>query len=104
LNFFQEFEHLTLARALSAEHEKDGSELEVLNFLDRLLQAADAGGRMGSAIEILILQALTFKAQDEISQAFASLEHALTLAEPQGYLRIFVDEGEAMRLLFQINE
>ncbi len=99
LNFFQEFEHLTLARALGAEHENDGSELEVPKFLDRLLQAAEAGGRMGSAIEILMLQALNFKAQNDSPQAFASLERALTLAEPQGYLRIFVDEGEAMRLL-----
>jgi LuxR family transcriptional regulator, maltose regulon positive regulatory protein len=92
LNFFQEFEHLTLARALGAEH-------EVPKFLDRLLQAAEAGGRTGSVIEILILQALTFKAQDDNSRSFASLERALTLAGPQGYLRIFVDEGEAMRLL-----
>ncbi len=100
LDFFHEFEHITLARALGVGHDGNGGkELEVPKFLDRLLQAAEAGGRTGSAIEILILQALTFKVQDDIPQAFASLEHALTLAEPQGYLRIFVDEGETMRLL-----
>lgn len=99
LDFFHEFEHITLARAIRAEHRNDGEKPEVQKFLDRLLQAAEVGGRMGNAIEILILQALNFKAQDDIPQAFASLERALTLAEPQGYLRIFVDEGEAMRLL-----
>ena len=54
---------------------------------------------MGSVIEILVVQALAFQAQGNVSQALASLERALALAEPEGYVRIFVDEGEAMRLL-----
>ena len=64
-------------------------------MLERLLQAAEAGGRMGSVIEILVVQALAFQAQGNISQALASVKRALALAEPEGYVRIFVDEGEA---------
>jgi LuxR family maltose regulon positive regulatory protein len=54
---------------------------------------------MGSVIEILVAQALAHQAQGSTSQAFASLERALTLAKPEGYVRIFVDEGEPIRLL-----
>jgi LuxR family maltose regulon positive regulatory protein len=50
-------------------------------------------------IENLWLQALAHQAQGNIAPALASLERALTLAEPEGYVRTFVDEGEPMRLL-----
>jgi len=65
------------------------------------LQAAEAGGRRGSAIQILLLQALAFRAQDDLPHAFAPLERALALAEPEGYVRIFVDAGEEMRVLIE---
>jgi LuxR family maltose regulon positive regulatory protein len=52
-------------------------------------------------IEILVLQALAHDAQGNLRPALVSLERALTLAEPEGYVRIFVDEGEAMRLLIE---
>ena len=51
---------------------------------------------MGSVIEILVLLALAHQAQGNIPPALVSLERALTLAEPEGYVRIFVDEGEPM--------
>jgi LuxR family maltose regulon positive regulatory protein len=70
-------------------------------LLGRLLQAAETGGRLGSAIQILLLQALAFQAQDNLPLALPPLERALTLAEPEGYVRIFVDEGEALRLLIE---
>ena len=56
---------------------------------------------MGSAIEILVLQVLAYQMQEDIPAALTSLEHALRLAEPEGYLRMFVDEGEPMRLLIE---
>ena len=56
---------------------------------------------MGSVIEILVVQALAFQAQGNVSQALAFMERALALAEPEGYVRIFVDEGEPMRLLIE---
>jgi LuxR family maltose regulon positive regulatory protein len=58
-----------------------------MSLLDRLQQAAEAGGRMGSVIEIGVLQAL-----GNLALALIALERALRLAEPEGYVRIFVDK------------
>jgi LuxR family maltose regulon positive regulatory protein len=71
----------------------------VLGLLERILQAAEEGGRNGSVIEILILQSLAYQAQGNQPRALASLERALKQAEPEGFVRLFVDEGEAMRSL-----
>ena len=72
-----------------------------MGLLERLLHAAEAGGRVGSIVEILMLQALANEAQGNIPPALLSLERVLTLAEPEGYVQLFVDEGEAMRLLIE---
>ncbi len=104
LSYLGEFEHITLARVLVAQYKNDplaGSIHEAIDLLERLLQAAEAGRRMGSVIEILVVQALALQAQGNVSQALASMERALALAEPEGYVRIFVDEGEPMRLLIE---
>jgi LuxR family maltose regulon positive regulatory protein len=104
IRYTREFEHITLARVLIAAGKSDreaGSLDEATRLLGRLLQAAETGGRLGSAIQILLLQALAFQAQDNLPHALAPLERALALAEPEGYVRIFVDEGEAMRLLIE---
>ncbi len=92
VSYLHEFEHLTLARLEIANP-------QVNALLARLLQAAEVQKRRGSALDILLVQALAHEAQGNRSQALAALEHALAMAEPEGYLRIFVDEGEAMRLL-----
>jgi LuxR family maltose regulon positive regulatory protein len=89
LSYVREFEHITLARLLLAR----GSTAEALGLLDGLLLAADDGGRVGSVIEILLLQALAQHQHGRTPAALASLERALTLAEPEGYVRLFVDEG-----------
>jgi LuxR family maltose regulon positive regulatory protein len=104
LSFLREFEHLTLARLLIARFmaERSAGDLHAaLGLLVRLLQAAEEGGRMGSVIEIKILQSLAHQAQGDQPCALAVLERALTLAEPEGYVRVFVDEGEAMRMLLE---
>jgi LuxR family maltose regulon positive regulatory protein len=102
LRYTCEFEHVTLARVLIAAGKSDreaGSLDKASQLLGRLLQAAETGGRLGSVIQILLLQALAFQAQGNVSQALATMERALTLAESEGYVSIFVDEGEPMRLL-----
>jgi LuxR family maltose regulon positive regulatory protein len=105
LSYVREFEHMTLARVLIATYQQDHADHAIhgaLGLLDRLLQAAEASSRMGSVIEILVLQALAYEARGSIPQALASLERALTLGEPQGYVRLFVDEGPPMaRLLYE---
>jgi LuxR family maltose regulon positive regulatory protein len=99
LSYLREFEHMTLARVLIARYKNDpvdSSIHEAMGLLKRLLQAAEEGGRKGSVIEILVLQALAHEAQGNFPPALVSLERALTLAEPEGYVRIFVDEGVPM--------
>lgn len=98
-SYMREFEHLTLARLLIASYRRDGAEAsihEALNLLERLRQAAEARGGMGSVIEILMLEALAYAAQGNHSAALAALERALTAAEPEGYVRLFVSEGMLM--------
>jgi LuxR family transcriptional regulator, maltose regulon positive regulatory protein len=70
-----------------------------MGLLDRPLKAAQEGGRMGSVIEILVLQALAHQSLGDIYAALIPLHLALTLAEPEGYVRMFVDEGPHMALL-----
>jgi LuxR family maltose regulon positive regulatory protein len=104
LSYLREFEHITLAKALLAEYGSTRVESclhEVIGFLERLLHAAEAGGRKGHAIAILSLQALAHAAQGDTSLALAPLARALALAEPEGFVRVFVGEGPPMAALLQ---
>jgi len=104
LSYLREFEHITLARMLLARHqdERAGHSLhQATRLLDRLLLAAEEGGRTGRVIEILVLQALTRQRLGNIPAALACLERAVTLAEPEDYVRIFVDEGPPMASLLR---
>ena len=69
--------------------------------MSRLLEAAEDGGRTGSVIEILVLQELAHQMQGDIPAALASLQRALMLSEPEGYVRVFVDEGPPMAILLR---
>ena len=96
ISYLGEFEHLILARVLmSKSHNRQDRRTlaQSIGLLDRLLNAAEAQRRTASVIEILLVQALTYQAQGNLPQSLSSLERALTLAEPEGYVRIFVDEG-----------
>ena len=99
LSFLHEFEHITLARVLIAKFTRDHAEHSIrgaIQLLDRLQEAAQAGGRMGSLIEIGVAQALAHQAQGNLAHALAALERVLRLAEPQGYVRNFAAEGPPM--------
>jgi LuxR family maltose regulon positive regulatory protein len=103
-SYLREFEHITLARVLlarSTSNRADHSMLEAMGLLERLLQAAEEGKRTGSVIEILVLQALAHQTQGDIPAALMPLQQALTLAEPEGYVRMFVDEGPPMAVLLE---
>jgi LuxR family maltose regulon positive regulatory protein len=104
LSYQQEFEHITLARILLAQYRTDqanGLIQDTIGLLERLLKAAEEGKRMGSVIEILVLQALAYEAQGKLSPALTSLERALKLAEPEGYVRTFVAEGVPLEALLK---
>jgi LuxR family maltose regulon positive regulatory protein len=95
VNYLYELEYLTLVRLLVAQ----GQAGQALPLLGRLRQAAAAGERLGRLLEVLVLEALAYQAENERSQALACLEQALTLAEPEGYLRLFLDEGQPLIML-----
>ena len=83
---------MTLARVRIAQGQAEA----VVPLLERLLADAEMKARMHSAIEILILQALALHAQGDLQRALAALARALALAAPEGYVRIFADEGRAV--------
>ncbi|MCB0220896.1 MAG: tetratricopeptide repeat protein, partial [Chrysiogenetes bacterium] len=102
LSYLREFEHIMLARIRIAQYKTnraDRSIQEATELLDRLLKAAEEGGRMGNVIEIVMLQALAQEVQGNLLLALVPLERALALAEPEGYVRIFADEGPPMARL-----
>jgi LuxR family maltose regulon positive regulatory protein len=103
LSYLREFEHITLARMVLARSLGEPVH-QVTRLLERLLLAAEAGGRTGHVIEILVLQALALQAPGHIPAALTCLERALTLAEPEGYVRVFVDEGPPIGSLLRAVE
>jgi LuxR family maltose regulon positive regulatory protein len=94
-SYLHEREHLVLARMLLAQDKPD----QALRLLERHLEEAQAQRRGGSEIEILTLQALALSKSGERELAGSILTQALTLAEPESYVRIFVDEGPPMAAL-----
>lgn len=99
LSYLREFEHLTLARLLIAQHEADppnGSLGDALDLLERLLQAAQVSGRGGSVNEILVLKARADQVQGRVGMALEALEQALKRTEGEGHVRLFLDEGAPM--------
>jgi len=91
----REREYLMLARVLLATGAPD----RALGLLERLHARAAAQGRLGSVIEVRALQALALAAAGDQAGALAALAEALSLAAPEGYLRVFVDEGAPMAAL-----
>ena len=105
LNFMRELEHIILARVLVAQGvEQPGASYlaDALRLLARLLTTAETAGWVGKAIEILVLQAVALQAQVDAGHSLVALDQALTLAEPEGYIRTFLDEGPPLaRLLLE---
>ena len=72
-----------------------------LELLGRLLRAAEEGRWNGGVIEILVLQALAHQMRGDMPAALVPLARALQLAEPEGYVRVFLDEGSPMATLLE---
>jgi LuxR family transcriptional regulator, maltose regulon positive regulatory protein len=100
VSYLHEFEHITLARVLLAQNSV-ASISQAARLLARLLTAAEAGARTGSVIEILALRALAHHACNDTAGARDALGHALILAEPEGYVRVFVNAGPPMLALLR---
>lgn len=91
-SYLREFEHITLARVLLARRQLPAA----TDLLQRLLRAADEGGRAGSALEILVLQVLALQAQGHASAALVPLRSALALGEAENNVRPFIEAGADM--------
>ncbi len=98
-NYRNEFCLQVLARWMIAT----GKAKQALPLLARLLKAAQQGGRVRIAMEVMILQALAHQALSDDAEAVKTLEKALILGQPEGFVRTFVDEGEPIsKLLLEL--
>jgi LuxR family maltose regulon positive regulatory protein len=105
VTYLREYEHLTLAKLAVAQHGRpvDQSDLgPVFKLLNRLLTSALDGGRCGSVIDIQLTRALALQQCGDPPGAQAALAAALDLAEPEGYVRTFADEGAPMAALLAV--
>ena len=107
LAYVREYEHVTLVRVLLAQHtaDRDPCHLEqAMLLLERLVDAARAGGRHGTLVEVLVLLALARAAANNPDGSRTALREAVTIAEPEGYISVFADEGDAAaRLLADLS-
>jgi LuxR family maltose regulon positive regulatory protein len=92
-----EREYQMLVRVLLAEQAPE----QALGLLERLHAQAAAQRRTGSLIEVRILQALALSARGNHADALDALSEALAIAAPEGYVRVFVDEGHPMATLLR---
>jgi LuxR family maltose regulon positive regulatory protein len=92
---YREIEYLVLVRVLIAQERLD----EAHSLVERIFRIAQEVGKRQTELEVLILLSLVCSAQGETDQAFGYLEKALSIGEPEGYIRIFVDEGPSMASL-----
>jgi len=97
LSYPRHFERITMVRVMLGE----GRTEEALDSLDRLLEDARTDGRTAHEIELLALRALASERRGAAEEALGYLRHALTLAEPEGFVRLFVDEGPPMAALLK---
>jgi LuxR family maltose regulon positive regulatory protein len=97
-SYLREHEYLVLARVLLAQGKPD----QALRLLARLREEAEAARRTGDLIEILALQALALWARGKKERAVGTVTRALAMAEPEGYVRTFVDEGPEMGDLLSV--
>jgi LuxR family maltose regulon positive regulatory protein len=102
--YMHEREYVTLARVRLAQGREQPSPAllqQIFHFLERLAQDAEAKARGSSVLELLLVQSLALAAQGERKAALSVLARAFSLSEPQGYIRLFVDEGAPMRTLLR---
>ena len=99
LSYLREYEHISLARILLAEHAATGSRQTLQDaaaLLDRLLAAAKEGERLGTVIELNVLRAIAHHAGGARDQSLAALGQAVDLAQADGWVRVFVDAAPVL--------
>ncbi len=96
LSYLREYEHVTLAGILLAEHTATGATAALSRarvLLDRLLAAAQAGQRVGTVLELEVLRSVALIADGDRPRALGALAHAVEIARADGWRRVLVDRG-----------
>jgi LuxR family maltose regulon positive regulatory protein len=104
-SFHYDLHHINLARVLVAQiqqHPLRTAPEKCLRLLDRLLTICDEMGWIHHLIQVQILQALVLQATNNTKSALHALRSAITMAEPDGYIRIFVCEGDELEKLLSL--
>ncbi len=99
-SYLREYGHVTLARVLLAQHANTGAEQPLAGatrLLDRILQAAEEGGRAGTVIECRVLLGRAHLARGDAVGALEASRRALLLGEPEGFVKVFTDEIATLR-------
>jgi LuxR family maltose regulon positive regulatory protein len=94
-SYENELSHIAQARVWIALNKPE----EAIRLLSRLEEIAQSAGRMGRVIEILLLEALAMQQKGDSEDAMLALTNCLALAEPENYVRVFLDEGQPMMTL-----
>ena len=96
VTYVREYEQITFARILLAEHALSGDPATVTDataLLERLRGAAEAGGRVGTTIEVAVLSALARDGAGDRDQALESLRLALAMAQPEAWVRVIAHDA-----------
>jgi LuxR family maltose regulon positive regulatory protein len=99
LGYLQETTRVRMCLAQSRLHRQEPMLQEAATILDHQVARVQAGQWWGQFIEIQVLRALLHQIKDDTKAMRDALGEALALAEPEGYIRVFLNEGEPMRLL-----
>ncbi len=97
IDYTGESELSALARLWIAEGRADEADA----IAGRLVASTEASGELGKTIACLVLQALARQRAGHVDLAYQSLERAIVLGEPEGYMRSFLDEGDQLVDLLQ---
>ncbi|NJL56613.1 helix-turn-helix transcriptional regulator [bacterium] len=97
--YLREYDYLTLARiqlAIYQQQPSDALATSTHHLLDRLYATTDTSGRIMHVLEVLIFRGLLYEAQHNTTQALQTLHQALSLSQPERFVRPFVDEGQPL--------
>ena len=98
ITYLHEPRYLILLRWLLT----DGDYEAALGLAQRMLKKANDGQRMLRVVELMVLQSLAYQGMKDIISAGSTLERAVSLAQPEGYKRVFLDEGERLVKLLHL--
>jgi LuxR family maltose regulon positive regulatory protein len=98
ITYLLEAKYITLLRWLLAREDYESA----LGLAERMLQKAQNDHRILLVVELLVLEALAYLGKKETAAAVTTLGRSVALAQPEGYKRVFLDEGELVQKLLHL--